>query len=309
MSVTINEPGLLLPGDVPEEEWRAARRAGIGASEVAAVLGVSKWDGPLVVYGKKVHGYESPVSDAMEIGTELEPWVVRKFASRHPELAVVPKPGLFRGEKPWHLATPDAIATPVDESEASDLVEAKTACRYAEEDPDEGWGDPGTDEIPFEYLTQVTWACRIRGLVRWHVPVLFLDNRSYAEFSGDYSPELGDQLATRIDAWWLAHIVAGVEPRADRFDSTRVLLNYRHNAPAKSEAQLPEETRRWAAEYLDLRDQRGDINKEMAERANLLRQAHVAAGCEVGKVGDTKISTLSRDVKGTARLLVKDSAR
>jgi putative phage-type endonuclease len=302
---TMTRPVLALPGDVDRETWLMRRRSGLGSSDVAAALGISKWDGALIVYASKVYGSEKDVTDAMDLGTFLEPWVVAKFAKQHPELVVTPKPGTFVGEKPWHIATPDALAVDVDG--AITMVEAKTASRWGD-DAEEGWGEPGTDEIPYGYYVQVFWQCRIMGASKWVVPVLF-DGREYREYCGEYVPALGDQIAARADKYWLDHIVARVEPQADAFESTRVLLNQRHTARPKSEGQLPYEAAGWAAEYLDLRDQKGDIDNEMKLRANLLRQALVAADCEVGKVETKILCTLTTTKTGSKRLDVKETAR
>lgn len=289
--------------DTGHAAWLEGRRSAIGSSDVAAVVGASKWDGPLTVYASKVYGYDKPVTDAMDIGTFMEPWVIGKFASLHPDLAVVAKPGVFVGEKPWHKVTPDALAgRPLTRPHL--YVEAKTATRRGE-DAEEGWGEPGTDEVPFDKLIQVTWGCRIVGCREWVIPVLF-EGRVFAQYFGTYSPTLGDVLAERVDAYWHDHVEARIEPPADGFDSTRLMLASRHHAAKKSEGQLPFDALTWAAEYDDLREQAKDIKAEMAKRANLLRQAHVAAACQLGYVHDVHVSTLTRAVNGVVSLTVKD---
>lgn len=307
MIATLDNFELVLPGDIDRQTWLDAREKGIGGSDVSGLLGVSKWDGALVVYGSKVYGYEKQLTDQMDLGQFLEPWIVGKFARRHPELVVYPKPGMFRGTRPWHLATPDAVAHNAGDMHPTDLVEAKTATRRGD-DAEHGWGDPDTDEVPYGYLCQVTWTCMVRRLLRWHIPVLF-DGREYREYSGEYSPALGAQLAAYVDDWWLRHIVARVEPRADGFDSTRLLLNERHIAARKSTGVLPEEAVTAAAEYLDLRDQRKEIEDEMSLRANLIRQAHVAGGFELGQRGESTLTALTTIKNGSKRLDVKDAAR
>ncbi len=47
-------PVPLLPADAPVADWLAARRKGIGGSDVAAVIGVSKYAGPTRVYYDKL---------------------------------------------------------------------------------------------------------------------------------------------------------------------------------------------------------------------------------------------------------------
>lgn len=44
---------LLLPADASEDEWHAARLTGIGGSDVAAILGMDRYRGPLHVWRAK----------------------------------------------------------------------------------------------------------------------------------------------------------------------------------------------------------------------------------------------------------------
>ena len=65
---------------MPKEKWLEMRRQGIGGSDAAAILGLSPYKSPLLVYYEKVHGTVQEDSLAMELGRELEPFLRRKFA-------------------------------------------------------------------------------------------------------------------------------------------------------------------------------------------------------------------------------------
>ena len=54
-------------------EWLKERQQGIGGSEVAAVLGLSKWSTPFDVWLEKTSPIENaPPNLAMQLGTFLE---------------------------------------------------------------------------------------------------------------------------------------------------------------------------------------------------------------------------------------------
>ena len=95
-----------------EAEWLEARRAGITASEIAIVMGLSPYSSPYALYHQKLGILPSDVdSDVMERGRVLEPHIAEKFAALHPELAVE-RDGrtLFaHRDRPWQLATPDRL--------------------------------------------------------------------------------------------------------------------------------------------------------------------------------------------------------
>jgi len=64
------------------EEWLEARRGGIGASDVAAILGlIPKWSSPYKLWRQRM-GYEAATveNEAMEWGLRLEPVIADKYA-------------------------------------------------------------------------------------------------------------------------------------------------------------------------------------------------------------------------------------
>ena len=66
-----------------DELARAWRRKGVGASEIAAVCGFSKWGGPHSVWRDKT-GRGEPIeeSEAMSLGHELEELIVRRALAK-----------------------------------------------------------------------------------------------------------------------------------------------------------------------------------------------------------------------------------
>ena len=70
---------------VSREMWLAERRKGVGASEVAAILGLDPWRTALGVWADKALDIsEDKDSEAMEIGRELEEPIARMWHKRHP---------------------------------------------------------------------------------------------------------------------------------------------------------------------------------------------------------------------------------
>lgn len=88
-------------------EWHEYRRTRIGASEVAAIMGIDEWKTPLMLYDLKISGKEIPSNYAMERGKKLEP-VVRKLINEKysrnytdPCLQSVEFPYLFASLDGW----------------------------------------------------------------------------------------------------------------------------------------------------------------------------------------------------------------
>lgn len=69
--------------DETRAAWLAWRREGIGASDVAAALGVSPWLSPLGLYLRKVGDVpEDEPNEAMQLGSDLEDFVSDQFTKR-----------------------------------------------------------------------------------------------------------------------------------------------------------------------------------------------------------------------------------
>jgi len=283
-------PVLILPGDAPQDVWLAERRNGIGASDVAAIIGVSPYQGPLHVWLDKL-GHLPPVDNpAMKWGRRFEDDVLEEFVTGHPELVVTPKPGSFAvpGEL-WRRFSPDAIA---EDDEGPQYVEIKTGMSYGDA---EQWGEPGTDQIPLPYLCQVTWGCDVYGCARWRLAVLLLDQRDYREYEGRFDSELAAELRTRAGAFWHVNVLGGIEPDADGLGDTLDLLTKRYSATDRdAEVDLPAEALMWAESYRVNHEALAEREAAKQEAGNLLRQRLAAAGAAVGKVGDLPVVTWRR---------------
>jgi len=139
----------------------ADRRAGLGASDAPAALGLSPWKTPLELFLEKT-GRAAPVEEnlSMRIGRALEPVVLAAFTEQTGLAVTRQQERITCPRFPWRWATVDGIASD------GALVEAKTATDPAE------WGEPGTDQIPRHYIVQVQHALACTGLALAYVPVL-----------------------------------------------------------------------------------------------------------------------------------------
>lgn len=127
------------------EKQIAERQLGLGGSDAAVALGLSRWKDPLTLYEEKRGEREpEPANWEMERGNAMEPLILRWYAEhegvavREIETLIHPDPKLA-----FLRSNVDGI------NERGRLVEAKSA------DWPHGWGEPGTDEIPEEHFLQV----------------------------------------------------------------------------------------------------------------------------------------------------------
>ncbi|RKR92847.1 putative phage-type endonuclease [Micromonospora pisi] len=294
MTQTLARPVPVLPADAPIDQWLAARRHGIGGSDVAAILGVSKYDGPVKVYYSKHNLLPDEDNAAMEWGRRLESAVRQKFADEHPEFHVAEGPGLVRHpERPWQLATIDGLAAECPGGDPLALVEVKTGRANTDE-----WGDELTDEVPLPYVCQITWYLDVYGLRTGYLAVL-LDGRDYREYLIEYDEVLAAKLRAHCDAFWQRHVLAGVVPEPDGLESTADALAAQHNPVPKSKGELDPNVVGWAQIYGNAHRDEQAAQARKQEAGNHLRAAFLAAGSpNYGFVGERKIATFSKSKGG-----------
>lgn len=151
-------------------EWHAARAAGIGGSEIAAILGLSRYQSRYSLWMfKKGLIPDQPVNAAMTVGTYVEPAIVAWLSDKHGR-PIETKLGTWRNVKrPYQVAN-------LDGRMGSDLVE----CKFQVYDSE--WGPDGSDEIPPYYLAQCRWYLDVFGLDTARVGVLFGGAGRFAEY-------------------------------------------------------------------------------------------------------------------------------
>lgn len=193
----------VLPATASEVEWLAARRSGIGASEIAAVAGLSRRRGPWDVWSSKVHGAEMESTDEMRWGQFIEGRIVDWWARQTDRY--VGQGGLFRhDEHDWLIATPDAVVLNTEQldeytrkvysDEPVAVVDAKNA----------GWhmaGDWDNDTAPIDYVCQITWQMLAVG-VREGYLVAAIGGKPPVERHFDLDDELAAELVARASAFW-----------------------------------------------------------------------------------------------------------
>lgn len=127
-------------------EWYAKRPTGLGASELAAAVGLSERTQPLQIFLRKTRQFDDfEENEAIEAGRFLEDGNRRWYCYRTKTELLDPSPWMHQHpDYPFIFATPDGIVTP------KLLLECKNTGEYMKKD----WGDAGTDDVPTEYLVQ-----------------------------------------------------------------------------------------------------------------------------------------------------------
>lgn len=230
MSIELLPPAEATP-DNPR--WHELRRQGVTASEIAEILGISPWGSAFSLYWRKAAGWGASTTDAMEAGRRLEPVIADWWADRHPHLAVRPAGLYAHPERPWQLATPDRLVC--TESGVVAVLECKWASAW------DGWGEPGSDDVPVHYRAQVLWQCDVLDVDEWHIAVLGPGGlRAYTGRRDETDLRIMREHARRF----VERLRADEPPPLDDHEATVTTLRRIHPTPVDGEAEISDATAR-----------------------------------------------------------------
>lgn len=237
---------LLVPAHADRADWLTARRQGIGASEIASVMGLSPWESPFSLWWRKREGWEVDANDEMRVGTHLEPAIADWFAETNlHENLVIEHAGLHaHDERPWQLATPDRLlfepcmhcdgagllggldagvaacsCLPMGAGALLSLLECKWTGSW------DGWGSDGTDEIPVYYRCQVLWQMDVMGVTKAFICVLGPGGFRIYQIHRDERDLTAMREAGRR---FMASLDAGTPPDIDSHTATLATLKRLH---------------------------------------------------------------------------------
>lgn len=219
--------------------WLAERRTGLGGSDIAKIFGLSKWGSAVDVYlDKKGLKEDEPESEAMKLGTYLEPYVAERFMEESGLRVIDYKPTIHgTGNRSFALGNLDRIVVEDgqdinevvarlqngDLSCVSAILECKTATKM------DDWHDEfGNFKVPEYYRAQVLWYL---GLVpsakRIYVAVFYTGLSKGFEFGCIERSDVEDTINKMFvvaGEWWKTHILGDVLPEAQSIQEVKQIF-------------------------------------------------------------------------------------
>ena len=187
-----------------EQEWLDERAKHIGASDCAAVLGVSKWKSNVDLWREKV-GEPKPYvkNDAIELGKRAEPALRELYSAYNPHMIVDYNQYtvIYQDDFPFIASTLDGELT--DEDGRKGSLEIKTALLSKKNQ----WAE-WDGQIPNYYLTQILHQMVSTGyeFVDLYACLTGLDSnsviRTYRFERSDYVDDISWLIEKERDFWW-----------------------------------------------------------------------------------------------------------
>lgn len=199
------------------QKWLRARRAGVGGSDAAAIMGVSPFKSELALYVEKIAAGppDDESSEVADWGRVFEPLILREY-SRRAARRVVKGGHLLRSKRvPHHLVTLDGVqlTRPPEWARGPGVAEVKTT----------GYGQRYDDDLPVEVQVQIQWELFV-SQAAWATCIwLPFPERRMAWIDVAPHPAFQEVLAERVDRFW-GRVQALLPPDPDGSESSELAL-------------------------------------------------------------------------------------
>lgn len=264
--------------EYPYEQWLERRREGIGGSDAAAALGLSKWDTPYSVWAQKV-GLLGPKEDTnpMVWGRRLEIPIGLGFAE-DTEIPVTRYPVMLRSKEfPFMQVNVDFLTRGADA-----VVECKNVGIYMADEWEDG-------NVPDHYMLQGQHELAVTGLEKvWFAVLVGGNDPRYIEVERDQ--DVIDMLVEQEAAFW--DLVQRLDPPSlDGDDATTDALKAQYADPEIGSVKALDDTNvlELIAEHARLNEQLTLVKRAKTGVDNDLKA--LLGNYEVGTVNGTPVVT------------------
>jgi len=245
---------------VASDEWKTRRKRGIGGSDAAAALGLSRWKSPLRLYLEKIGEIEEePDNEAMYWGRVLEDVVVKAFEERTGKKTRRVNHMLIHPQHSFMLANIDRRI--VGEKA---LLEVKTTAQWNEEE----WKG---DEMPQEYIIQGQHYLAVTGYDKAYFAVL-VGGRKLLIKELPRDEELIEMIIEGEKRFW-EHVEKRIPPELDGSPDAEKILNYLYPvAQEGTTIELPPTAENLVEEIRLLSQQIKELETLKKEKENKLKE-------------------------------------
>ena len=244
------------------EEWMRYRKCGNGGSDVAAILGISKWNSVVSLWMDKTNQTNEPVeeNEAMQWGTIMEPIIRKHFAEVTGKTVVEVKAMLQHPEHPFMLADVDGLTT--DDEGNPAILEIKTASEYKRAE----W----ENDIPSYYQTQVQHYLCVTGVQKAFVAVLIGGN-SFKVYEVDADTEIQAMLVAVEKDFW-NKVQNMIRPEMDGSDAAKNLMDSLYHGGISEEIVMPDEAIEYVDAYIEACAEEDNAKAKKQEASNHIKE-------------------------------------
>ena len=208
------------------EAWLAARNEGIGAREMASVVGLNPWETPLQLWRKKL-GIDQPEPENffMKAGHYLEDAVARFYADESGREIISSSAEDFMfidKEKPYLRVSPDRtfwLSGMARNDDNKGILECKTTQKTI---------DP--DDLPKHWFCQLQMNLGVAGYQQGSLAWL-CSGREFGYKDVAFAPDFYAWLVEEVERFWVDNVLGKKEPEA--INVSDILLKYNRHTDGK----------------------------------------------------------------------------
>ena len=207
------------------------RPHGIGGSDIAALLGLSLYKTPLELWAEKVGhpGIKESQGIHLRFGQHVEPFIAKEYERStglvthvYPQTLTHPLHDFMYGHIDRFVTpTNPGCLSSIDILKTDTLLECKSASVYNRDQ----WGEPGTEQVPSNYLLQCAWYMAITGCTKADIAVL-LGNQDFRVYRITRDIELENMLIDQAKKFWQEYVKPCIAPPAQSINDLRILYPY-----------------------------------------------------------------------------------
>jgi putative phage-type endonuclease len=240
------------------EAWLAARNTGVGASESAALFGLSPWDTQFTLWAKKTGRVEPEEigGEWLEWGTLLEEPIAQRYAKKTGRkvwqggpFCVAQHPSI-----PFMRATPDRFVIEAPDRDGDGLLQIKNTNAFKGHDWDEGVPDY------IEIQVQHEMACTGRA---WASVAVLIGGAEFRSFDIERNETFIGELEEQVREFW-GFVERNEAPPIDGSVRTLETIKKLHPNDNGQTVALPADAIGWWNSLAELRAQESSLKKAKA---------------------------------------------
>ena len=231
--------------EVGSPEWTARRRQGIGGSDIAKILRVSRFGGPMDCFMEK-SGLTAPLieTSAMRWGKLLEGPVAEEYALKTGRKIRRGADFLTHPAYEWAFANIDRWS--LKRGTPKRVLEVKTTSPFGAKE----FGEPGSDQVPADYLLQVMWYLTVTGVEVADLAVL-IGGQKHEVYTIERDPVLIESMIDQAHTFW-SNLKAGIPPEIDGSEGSSAYLAHVYRDQG-TERPMDDQLARFALQYASLK--------------------------------------------------------
>jgi putative phage-type endonuclease len=253
--------------------WLELRRAGIGGSDMAAVLGMgefgrTRWQVWLDKTGALPdEELDEKTAERYRFGHRTELAAADEFRYRYPAVRLARVGMLARADLPWLRVNLDRRVHRCPDGDGPCLLEIKSRSAYTSKQWDPG-GDP--ERVPDAPAIQVQHGLLVTGWRHGHLAVV-IGGSEMRDYRIDADPALQKTMLDEGRWFWHHHVLPGVAPPVDASERTGRLLDRLWGADPDSVKEAPAEITGLLAELRAANAEAGEASDRAKALAHRLQ--------------------------------------